>query len=163
MARKSRIIKGNVDETLNLLTLASSTLVAATFDETPDEEVFALSIECTWDLAVHTVDEGPIVVGIAHGDYSDAEIEQVIESTGSWSRGDLVAQEVARRKVRIVGVFNGDSTEESLNDGKPIKTTLKFNLITGATLKVFAYNRDASSLTTGSLVMINGHVWLSPR
>ncbi len=157
------ILKGNVDETLALATLASNTLLGALFDETPDETVFALSLECTWSMAEHTPAEGPIVVGVAHGDYTDAEIEAVIENTGSWDRGDLVQQEVARRKVRIVGVFDGLLSEEKLNDGLPIKTVLKFEILTGKTLRLFAYNRDASSLTTGSLILINGHVWLKPR
>jgi len=165
MARKNRgmVIKGNVDETTTLGALASNTLVAIDYDETPDEEVFALSQEATWAITGHTVDEGPIVVGFAHSDYSEAEIEEVIENAGSWDRGDLVAQEVARRKVRIVGTFPGDLTEEVLNEGSPIKSPIKWGINTGKTLKLFAYSRHSAPLTAGTLLLVNGHIWLKPR
>ncbi len=171
--RMGKYIKGNVDEGVVLTTLAAKTLVSALFDETPDEEVFCTSVIATWSIAEFTANagDGPILVGLAHGDYSDAEIEQVIENTGSWSRGDLVSQEIGNRKVRIVGKFdlsnvgaNVFTGPAALNDGMPVKTKLNWGIITGATLKIWAYNLGTSPLAdTAPVVTANGHANLFAR
>ncbi len=158
------VLKGHANESLALLNLATNTLIGETFDESPDEEVFALSMEAVHTIRDLVVAQGPVVVGVAHGDYSDAEIEAFIENAGSWDRGDLVSQEIARRKIRIIGTFAGEgATEESLNNGMPVKTRLMWNLVTGATLKQWAFNKGSAQLTTGAIYAIEGHVWLKPR
>ncbi len=161
--KRTKLIKGRVNEALAMGTLATNSLVKGDFDETVDEEAFALSIEATWSLTGLTAGEGPIVFGVSHSDYTAAEIEAVIENTGSWSRGDLVAQEIARRKIRVIGEFDGLSTEERINDGVPIKTKLMWNLVTGATLTQWAYNKSGGTLATGGVILAEGHVWLRPR
>ncbi len=160
--RRRRIIKGNVDEGLSLSTLATTTLVGVDFDEVALSRAWFGSMEATWSLDTNTAGEGPILVGIAHGDYTDAEIEAVIENVGSWSEGNLVQQEVARRKVRVVGVFPGSIVNEVLNEGSPIKTKLGWIVNEAETLKLWAYNRDPSTLTAGAQLKISGHVWIFP-
>ncbi len=161
--RKTRLLKGTVDEALVLGTLANATLVGGAFDENVNERTLALSMEATWGLSNLTVGEGPIAVGIAHSDYTDAEVEEVIENTGSWNEGSLVEQEIAKRKVRIVGMFDGGTqTDEVLNDGKPIKTTMKWVLLQGQSIRLWAYNRASATLTTGAAVILQGHIWLKP-
>ncbi len=157
------LLKGRVDESLAALTLAEQALVGANFDEALDEEAFLLSMEALWSTEGFTVGEGPIFVGIAHSDYTDAEIEEVIENTGSWSRGNKIAQEMAKRLIRTVGVFPLISSEETLNDGVKIKTTIKWPATTGQTLKMWAYNRGTNPLTTGGQVHAQGHVWIRPK
>ncbi len=158
----SKYLKGNVDESINLGTLASLTLVSANFDESPDEQLRCSSVKGTWSLDLLTPGQGPIMVGLAHSDYSDAEIEAVIENTGSWDRGNKIQQEVAKRLVRRVGIFStaggGVSTDQMvLNDGKPITTKLNWRLITGATLKLWAYNMGPDALaTTAPIVRLQG-------
>ncbi len=93
MARKPRgrrrrsmkgYLKGNIDESLSLGTLATKTLVADTWDESPEEKTLISSIVCTWSLDNITPGQGPLIFGVAHSDYSDAEIEAVIENQASW-------------------------------------------------------------------------------
>ncbi len=167
-----RYIRGNVDENLALGTLAAATLVGVLFDETVNERTYVSSIVATWNLSDFTeaADVGPIVVGIAHGDYSDAEIEAFIENTGSWNEGDLVQQrEVGRRLIRKVGTFGADgpvdsATSLTLNDGKPITTKLGWILLQGQTLRYWAYNPGAAAVsTTDPNVRLSGHVNLWPR
>ncbi len=160
--RRVRLLKGNVEEALVLGTLAAATLVGANYDETVNERSIVLSHEATWSVQNLTADEGPIVVGIAHSDYSDAEIEETIENTGSWNEGNLVDQEIAKRKIRTVGVFQAKGEDEALNDGLPVKTSLKWVLLQGQTLKMWAYNRTSATLTTGAIVIIQGHAWIKP-
>ncbi len=155
-------LKGTVLEGLALSTLATSTLLSGSMSVV-NERTYAASAWLQWSIRGLTAGEGPIRVGLAHGDYSDAEIEAVLEATDSWNEGNLVAQEVARRKVREVGVFSGESTDEVLNDGKPIKTALRWILLQGQTLKVWAYNASGATLTTGAVVGAAGHVWLQPK
>jgi len=110
--------------------------------------------------------QGPIVVGVAHSDYSDSEVEAWFENTGSWEQGDKIQQEVARRKIRLVGVFDTPESASHvlvLNDGKPIRTKCGWMLTTGQTLKVWAYNAGTSALSnTVPIVEQSGHANLWP-
>ncbi len=156
-------LKGNIDEELNLGTLAVKTLVADTFDESPEEKTFLSSIVVTWALDNLTTDQGPIIFGIAHSDYSDAEIEAVIENQASWDAGSKVEQEIAKRLVRQIGVFTADSgatavADVRFNDGRPLKTKLNWTLNTNDTLKMWAYNiGDAALSATAPIMLCNGH------
>ncbi len=169
-ARKGRrrrkrvfLLKGAIDKTVALSTLALGDVISDVVQDSVTETAFAISCELVWSLREVTVGEGPIQVGLAHSDYSDAEIEEYLENTGSWEIGDLVQREIAGRKVRIVGSFDASFADQSLNEGQPIKTTLKWMLATGQTLRVWAWNKSAASpLTTGALVVVSGHVWLRP-
>ncbi len=164
-----RYIRGTVDEDLTIGTLAGKTLVAAGFDEAVQERTLVSSIVASYSVADWTAiaANGPLLVGIAHGDYSDAEIEEWIETTGSWDEGDLVQQEVASRKIRRVGVLTDpDAATKSsvLNDGKAIKTKLNWILNQGITLKLWAYNMGTAAFaTTDPRVRAQGHVNLFPK
>ncbi len=162
-----RYLRGNVDEELALTTLAGKTLVGSPFDESVAERALLTSIVATYALDDFTLgtDIGPFVVGIAHGDYTDVEIEAFIENTGSWVEGDLVSQEVAKRKIRIVGTFSQEITNATdvLNDGKPIKTKLNWILNIGDTLRLWVYNFGSNAVaTTVPNVHIHGHVNIFP-
>ncbi len=153
-------LKGNIDEELSLGTLASKTLISANFDESPEEQTLISSIVCTWTLDNLGADQGPIQVGVAHSDYSTAEIEAVLENLASWDRGSKVEQEIAKRLVRQIGTFAqpGADGDLSLNDGMPIKTKLNWVLNTGDTLKMWAYNLSGAALATFvPVVLCNGH------
>ncbi len=164
----SKYVRGRVDEQVSMTTLAPKTLVSALFDENVDEEMRISSIKATWSLSDLTEGSGigPIQVGIAHGDYTDAEIEEVIENTGSWDRGDLIAQEIAKRKIRTVGVFPTTLSGTGvavLNEGRQITTKLNWLLQTGQTVRVWAYNQGSNAVaTTVPIVSLQGHanLWL---
>ncbi len=166
--RMGKYLRGSVDEELSLGTLAPVTLVSALFDETVDEKTLISSVVASWSLENFTQaqGDGPILIGLAHSNYSDAQIEEYIEASGSWNEGELIEQEISKRFIRRVGVFEGASlaTEiQVLNDGKPIKTKLNWTLMQGQTLRLWAYNQGASALaTTVPLVKAAGHanLWL---
>ncbi len=164
-----RYIKGSVNEEFPLSTLAGRTLLGKAVTETVNERTFVSSIRATWSLNEFTkgTDVGPIQVGVAHSDYSDAEIEEWLETTASWNEGDLVQQEVGSRRCRNVGVFEvpfGAAESRFLNDGKPITTKLGWILLQGQTVKLWAYNLGAAALlTTDPNVLVVGHANLWPR
>jgi len=158
-----KYLKGQVNESLLLGTLAPDTLILDTFDEVVPEKSLISSIVATWSLDAITSPQGPILFGVAHSDYTAAEIEEVLENTGSWSAGSKVEQEIAKRLVRIIGTFVTDeasaATDVVWNDGKPVKTKLNWSLQTGQTLKMWAYNISTAALSGAApLMRANGHV-----
>ncbi len=168
--KMGRYIKGNVDEQLSLGTLAAKTGVKDTGDDTVINKTWLSSVKATYSVSDLTLgaNDGPIAIYLAHSDYSLAEIEEYIENTGSWDAGDLVSQEVSRRKIRYVGSFgtNLDATSfsEVLNDGKPIHTKCGWYLEAGHTLVICYYNAGTSALgTTVATAQVSGHANLWPR
>ncbi len=166
--QRQQYLKGNIDEDLPLPILAGAALIKADFDEVAEEKTRVSSIVASWSMDSFTPgdDVGPITVGIAHSDYSAAEIEEVIENLGSWSPGSKVEQEVAKRLVRKIGIFGatGEALSPStLNDGVPIKTKLNWTLVTGDTLAVWAYNEGSGAISvTVPNVHVQGHanLWI---
>ncbi len=167
--RMGRYLKGRVNEELALGTLAAKTLVGTTFDETVVDRTLVSSLKATWTMREYTPAEGdgPIVFGVAHGDYSDAEIEEVIENTGSWNEGDKIAQEQSKRLVRTIGVFDTAPSAAgiyTINDGMPVHTKLNWILNQGVRLKIWAYNQGSSALaTTSPVISAEGHANLFPK
>jgi len=156
-------LRGSVDEELDAGALAAKTLISAGFDETVSETTRVSSIVGTYSLSDVTpgLGIGPILVGLAHGDYQDSEIEAVIEATDSWEPKDLIAMEVGARKVRRIGIFASPESSQltvRLNDGRPIKTKLNWTLQSGQTLKIWAYNLGVNPFaTTTPRIDLQGH------
>ncbi len=149
-------------ETLALGALTTKNVVKADFGQVLDQEVWAISADCIPIMREHAVNEGPITIGLAHGDYTDAEIEEWYEDQASWLQGDKIAQERARRKIRVITTFQGLSELETVNDGNPVRVNLKFKLQDGETLSLWAYNEDGNTLTTGTIIDLKGRVYLRP-
>ncbi len=165
-----RYLRGKLDLALALGTLSSDDVIIQAMSETVNERTWVSSLKSTWILADLTLGEGPITVGIAHGDYTAAEIEEFLENAGSWNEGDLVAQEIAKRKIRIVGTFSGSEGSptgatfaEALNEGMPVSTKCGWILNQGETIDVWAFNKSGGNLTTGGIVRLEGHVNLWPQ
>ncbi len=164
-------LKGKLDEKLDLGTLGAKVLVGANADGVLEEKAWLSSVKAVWALSEYTpaTDDGPIYVGVAHNSYSDAEIEAWVENeTGSWAAGSEVAQEIAKRKIRQVGVFHTQIVEavgiQVLNEGRPIHTKCGWQLQTGDTLKIWAYNAGTSALaTTDPDLTMLGHANLWPN
>ncbi len=149
-----------VFNTQALGTLANADLIAGELVPVADEEYRALSLKLVWAIKGATVGEGPIVVGVADGDYTAAEIEEWLEATTAMTRGDRIAREQADRRCRRVGVFGNEGVAETLNDGKAITTRLNWHVVEGKTIQVWAYNQSGAALTTGANIMQNGAVRL---
>ncbi len=164
-----KYIRGNVDDEVVLTTLGAKSANKADMGSSVNERTLVSSIVAMYTMSAFTksTGDGPIMVGIAHSDYTVAEIEQWIESTGSWNEGDQVSQEIGKRKIRQVGIFENPVDEAAsvrLNDGKAVKTKLNWILLQGQTLAVWGYNLGSSPLaTTAPIVAIQGHANLWPR
>ncbi len=169
MAKYRRYIKGPVDLGFLLGTLAGNTVISSGPSDTVDDTTWCSSVKGTWSLSDYTpsASDGPILVGIAHSDYTDAEIEAWVENSSGWSQADQVGQEVSRRKIRRVGTFPTPidaSTPSVLADGRAITTKAKWMLSEGQNITFWAYNQGTSALaTTDPRVHFQGHANLWPK
>lgn len=167
--RFRRYLKGKVTIDLSLGSLASNSGVTASNGDVLTEKAWLSSVVLTHAMSKFTAvsDDGPVIVGVAHSDYSIGEIEEWVENQGGWEEADEIGQEIAKRKIREVGMFaipegaTGSGTV-MLNDGKPIHTKCGWMLTTGQTLRVWAYNTGTGALTTNPSYHPQGHANLWP-
>lgn len=148
-----------MSESLPLGALASNTVVQGDFAQQVDQEHWAISMDVTANIHGLTAGEGPILFGVAHEDYTAAEVEEWLEATASWDIGDKIAQEKAKRKCRIIGTF---VSGQQFNDGKPKRVKLGWRIEDNSTLALWAYNESAATLTTGAIIEFKGPVYLKP-
>jgi len=152
-----------VDVSLTLGALTQNDLIGVAMTTVSNEAFRALSVQGTWSLHNLTPGEGPIVVGVAHGDYTDSEVEAAVEADESMVRADKIAQELADRLVRRVGSFPGALAEEVLYNGVEIYKRLNWAHSTGQALRMWAHNRSGANLNTGGVVNFTGKLlirWL---
>ncbi len=176
MAKKGRgrkfrkYLRGSLDEIFPLGALAAETVIALNTGGSVTEKAWLSSVKATWTMDEFTpaVDQGPIVVGVAHSDYTAAEIEEWIEQSASWDTGNLVAQEVSKRKIRQIGAFEsprgaGAVQIAALKEGAMITTKCGWMLNSGDGIAMWAYNSGSAALTvTEPNVKVNGHANLWP-
>ncbi len=101
--------------------------------------------------------------GVAHSDYTAAEIEEALEGTGGIDLGDKIGQERANRLVREIGAFANTpqvSGGVGVNDGRPIKTRLNWKISIGDTLVLWARNASGVVFVTGSAIGATGNMWI---
>lgn len=164
-----RYLRGSIDHRLDLTALAASTLVGSNLVDTVEEAVYVSSVKAAYTLDQYTViaGAGPFLCGWAHSDYTDAEIEAWVENNLSWSEGDKIGQEVAKRKIKQVGIFelsNAALAWGRIRGGSTFTTKLGWSLITGQTLRFWVYNMGLVAVaTTVPATRVQGHANLWPR
>ena len=169
--RNRRYIRGRLDEALSVAGLAAADVTSNNVDDTVLEKTLCTSIVVTvvWSDVNILTDSGPVEFGVAHSDYLSSEIEAYLENASSWNEGDRIQQEVSKRWIRSIGVFyeenDGDNSSwMALNGGLPMKVKLNWMLITGQTLKFWAYNHGTVAIAGSSdPIDIQGHANLWPR
>ncbi len=161
--RRSRLFVPRIKESLSVGALAASDLISTNFTATVDRPYWLASIDVITTTHSFTAGEAPIIVGVAHNDYSAAEIEEWIEATASWSSIDKVEQEQARRKCRMICAFHGGLSADRFKDGAVVRIKCGWIQEAGTTLALWAFNEGAVTLTTGGVVEITGKAYLSPR
>ncbi len=143
-------------------TLTDGDVISAALTQVVNDTRLGIYLKATHTMRGLTAGQGPIEVGVAHSDYSAAEIEECLESLGNWDLGDKVAQEQSNRKVRRIGEFSGEAAVETLNDGKPIYTKLNWKLAEGDTIQYWARNASGVQLTTGASPTMKGKFVMKP-
>jgi len=153
----------NTTAGITLGALANQIVVTGALTGSADGAYRIISVSGVWSLKNAFAGEGPVTVGFAHSDYSVTEIKEALESGASISIGLKVEQERTRRLVRVVGQFAGptiDAQDQTLNDGKPIKTRLNWFIPIGKAVNLFAYNDSGAVLQTNGIVDFTGPLWV---
>ncbi len=158
--RRSPLIVPEINQEILLGTLASLSLLSTTPGTNPEQDNYLISMDLTVALNLAVSGEGPLVVGVAHEDYSDVEIEEHIEVAAGWSSANMIEQERLRRKIRTIGTFAVQTSNEVLNDGNPIRVKCGWRNGPDDTVKLWVYNRGDGALTTGARVLFNGHAYV---
>ncbi len=139
------------------------TSVAITAAVADKLRIMSLDATYSWSDIQQITDDG-LTFGVAHSDYSAAEVEECLEANGSIDLGDKIAQEQANRLVRTIGTFSGLATAAgggiTFNDGKPVKTRLNWLLSEGDTLNMWFRNGSSLVYVTGSSVLVDGSLWV---
>ncbi len=158
--RGSGLVVINIDMAVTLATLANQTVIvdSPAANELFSRSLYVISSDLYVTLRGATAGEGPIEVGWAHSDLSTGEIAEGILADTS-NRNDQIALEQAGRKIRKIGMFGNLGTNEVLNDGKDVRTKIRFMVDTGNGLALYAFNRSGSALTTGQVVIITGKIY----
>ncbi len=138
--------------TVSVASLVNLDAVSAQASGTFTTNKFLISADFAWNIQNKTDNEGPIIVGLAHGDYTAAEIEEWVEATASTDDADMIANERRKRKIRWVGSFAGENTEEALNDGVPIHTKLGWVQQEETFLTLWAYNLAGATIAAGNVL-----------
>ncbi len=157
--RKGGVIALRVDHQLAVLAPTTGQITATILADTVVNRLWLISV--TWVLAFrdNTPADGPLYVGVAHSDYTAAQILEWYNAQGNWDRSDKIAEEQARRKIRRIGIFPGGGTDEVLNNGNEFKTYLGMMLEEGDTLEMFIINEGGATRTTGGVVEFHGTAW----
>ena len=153
------MLRGAVDSQLSVNNLAANSLTTIAGTTAP-QRTLVMSLDLAVRAANGVSTEG-VRVGVAHSDYSDAEIEEWIENAGGWDEGNLVSQEIMKRKIRDLGSINNLSNGR-LHDGAVKRTKLNWVLTEGDALDYFAYNTEDVALGANGVIWFEGSAWLRP-
>ncbi len=135
--------------------LAAADVVVNAVTNTASGKMRFNSVTARYGVSGGTNPEGPVIFGLAHSDYTAAEIEECLEAGGSIDLGDKIAREQANRLVRRIGIIDMDPNA-IFNDGRPVKTKLNWLMAVGDQLSLWIFNKDQATLTTGGLLTIDG-------
>ncbi len=142
---------------ISLSTLTNGTVVESDlFSATLGEDLYCISIDGLWSIRDLTPGEVPIHVGYSHDDLAVGEIAEALDAELT-DPDDIIARERARRPVRACGVFaRGVVADMEINDGKMLRTPLRFSAGDGHNVAMWARNRSGATLTTGAVVTCDG-------
>lgn len=157
--RSNRFFAYPVEKDLILGALASNIAFDGDLTAFGSTRVRCISADLQWSMNNHVSGEGPISVGLSSSDLSVTEIIEHLDARPT-SQSDIVAMERSRRPVRRAGVFSAGAGNEHLNDGKAIRTKLRFSVNEGVELSAWARNEDTAALTTGTIIHVTGTLYM---
>ncbi len=155
--RRKPLVVWPIHQTMSLGALANNNAFEEEFLNLNDD-VFFISCDLVWSMYNHTAGEGPIVVGFSNSVLSVAEIIEAVDASPT-GKDDILAVEKARRPVRTFAAFQGSGADETLNDGKPIRSVIKLPIGADFQPAFWALNRSGAALTTGTVISVNGKIY----
>ncbi len=164
--RKFNMRRVRINSSLSIGALASADLISGNVTNNTSDKLRFISLIAAFGIGDHAAlaDDG-YAFGVAHSDYTPAEIEECLESGGSMKIGDKIEAEKANRLVREIGMINASSGGTvsgglEYNDGKPVKVKLNWLMGSGEALQLWVRNNSGTIYTTGSTLQISGNLWV---
>lgn len=145
---KGIIMYDGLSQALGTLTSFDVAEVGVLNAQTMTEDFRIIKIEgfAAWEAP--TSEEGPIVIGLASGELTDAEIEECLEARPV-DRNDRVELEKSSRPVWPLAILGAN---QSNAETAVIDKTIRWTFSNDDGWKYWAYSLDGTSLTTGSYV-----------
>ncbi len=110
---------------------------------------------------------GGLLLGLANGDLTEAQIGDCIEAAGPLNKSDRDKAELAERAVFIVSQLapdgGSDATFKGEHGGPIVEAKPRWTFTKGVSWNWFVYNSSGAALTTGAIVHIvskNFGLWL---
>ncbi len=123
-----------------------------------------MSVDLQYKIGdVKAVADDNFEIGLAHSDYTAAEVEECLEAQAAIDLGDKIAQEQSNRLVRYIGTLTGQTVVNAgyqFNDGKPVHTKLNWKMSTGDILNVWIRNGSDTVWTDGANIGVMGNMWI---
>ncbi len=144
--------------------LAAGDVISAAITNTSTNSYRLISVDFSYsitDLAA-LIDDG-MEFGLAHSDYTSAEVEECLEAVNAIDQSGKIEQERANRLVRTLGYFDGapgTDGSKSHNNGMPVKTKLNWKIGIGQTLNLWIRNGSDTVYSAGSNIAILGKFWI---
>ncbi len=144
--------------------VAALDVVEASITTATSNPLRIMSVNISYKLTdlADVIDDG-MEFGLAHGDYSAAEIEECLEAQAGINKNDKVANEQANRLVRSIGVMQGSGVADGslqFNNGLPVKTKLNWYIGIGQTLSLWVRNGSDTIWTSGTNIVVLGDIWV---
>ncbi len=164
--RNYRLRKVRIQSEFAIGALAADDVIAAAITANVADKLRLISINLAWTIAdIAAVADDTFQFGVAHGDYTAAEIEECLEAQAALDLGDKVAQEQSDRLVRTIGVISsagGTNVGGSVqfNEGRPMKTRLNWLMSEADNLSGWVRNGSANVYSSGSLLTCIGELWV---
>ncbi len=146
--------------------LVNDDLIAGNLIAVGDTEYRMRSIKLRWTWSNVANLDGGLLFGVAAPGLTEAQIEEFLEATSSIDKLDIVANERANRKVRVIGAFGSDpgntsaADENAFNGGRAVSTKLNWLVPIGGTVTMWGYNFSTGNFVTGSELVAIGEAFI---
>ncbi len=164
--RRFNMRQVRINSGLAIGALASADVIAGAITNAPTDPMRFISVDLAYGITdLAAVIDDAFAFGLAHGDYTAAEIEECLESGASMDLGNKVEQEQANRLVREIGLITKAAAAASggglpFNEGKPVHTKLNWLMSIGDQLQLWVRNNSGVVYTTGSTLAVSGKLWV---
>lgn len=139
--------------------LTDETIIKSSLTPAFGEDIWIISVDINFIIRDGTSGETPLFVGLAHGDYTVAEILEAVNAEVT-DPDDKIAQEHAKRKVRKIGaVYSMGTAPQRFNDGKIFRQKVQFSVGDGHTIDFWIKNQSGATLTTGGVLEMDGVIY----
>ncbi len=148
--------------------LATLDVVSSPITDVSPDPYRLLSANLGWSWGdIQAVADDGLEFGLAHSDYTAAEVEECLEAQAAIDPGDKVAREQANRWVRSIGRISSagvlvGGAAQAWNNGLPKFIRLNWYMSIGDTLNVWIRNSSGTVWTTGSGLFVNGQITVTP-